>query len=259
MTLRTRASWLISMALIALCARAQTGSTSSPTAESTPQWEILRGIRDFGGLGVYARENAALPAAPANRVVFLGDSITEFWGRKSPFFPGEPYLNRGIAGHTTAQMLVRFRQDVIDLEPAVVIIQGGLADIAGFAGPSSLEEIEDNLRSMAELASFHHVSPILVGGPPAADYPGRTGPEPATQVVALNQWVAGYCASSHFVFLDYYSALAGSDGQMKEGVSDDGVHPNEKGYSILKPLTERAIAEALKRRADGASTSKAKS
>lgn len=258
MTFRILQSWFFWIALIAVGARAQTGPTSNPAAASLPQWEILRGIQDFGGLDAYAEENAALPAAPANRVIFLGDSITEFWGKESSFFPGEPYLNRGIAGQTTAQMLIRFRQDVIDLKPAAVIIQGGLADIAGFTGPSSLEEIENNLQSMAELASFHHISPILVGVPPAADYPGRTGLEPATQVVALNRWVAGYCASSHLAFLDYYSALVGSNRQMKEGVSDDGVHPNEKGYSILKPLTERAIADVLKQRANGASASKAK-
>jgi len=128
-----------------------------PAAGGMPQWQVLRSIEDFGGLRVYAAENAALPAAPANRVVFLGDSITQLWGEKASFFPGEPYLNRGIAGQTTAQMLIRFRQDVIDLRPAVVVIQGGLADIAGFAGPSSLVQIENNLRSMAELASFNHI------------------------------------------------------------------------------------------------------
>ena len=246
------------IALIAVGARAQTGSTSNPVDASTPQWKVLQSIRDFGGLNTYAEANAALPAAPANRVVFLGDSITEFWGKKSPFFPGQPYLNRGIAGQTTAQMLIRLRQDVIDLKPAVVIIQGGLADIAGFTGPSSLVEIENNLRSMAELASLNHIIPILVGEPPPADYPGRTGPEPVTQMVALNKWVARYCASSHFTFLDYYSALVGPDGQMREGVSDDGVHPNEKGYALMKPLAEKAIADALKQRAKGASASKAK-
>lgn len=256
MRLRIRPSWFFSLALIAVAARAQTGATANPAAASPPQWEILRGIQDFAGRGAYAKENAALPAAPANRVIFLGDSITECWGKESSFFPGDPYLNRGIAGQTTAQMLIRFRQDVIDLEPAAVIIQGGLADIAGFAGPSSLEEIENNLQSMAELASFHHIRPILVGIPPAADYPGRTGPEPATQVVALNRWIASYCASSHFVFLDDYAALVGSNGQMKVGVSDDGVHPNEKGYSILKPLAEKAIADALKQRANGVATSR---
>jgi lysophospholipase L1-like esterase len=257
MTHRIRQFRFFWIALVAVGASAQTGSISSPAA-GMPQWEILRSIKDFGGLSRYAEENAALPAAPANRVVFLGDSITEFWGTKSAFFPGEPYLNRGIAGQSTAQMLIRFRQDVIDLEPAVVIIQGGLADIAGFTGPSSLVEIENNLRSMAELASFHHISPILVGAPPPADYPGRTGPEPATQIVALNEWVARYCASSHFIFLDYYSALAGSNGKMKEGVSDDGVHPNEKGYAILQPLAEKAIADALKQQAGKAATPKAK-
>ena len=246
------------IALIAVDARAQTGPTSDPSDASMPQWKILQSIKDFGGLTAYAEENAALPAAPANRVVFLGDSITQFWGKKSPFFAGKPYLNRGIGGQTTAQMLIRFRQDVIDLKPAVVIIQGGLADIAGFTGPSSLAEIENNLRSMAELARFNNISPILVGGPPAADYPGRTGPEPATQIVALNKWLAGYCASSNFTFLDYHSALVGSNGQMKEGVSDDGVHPNEKGYAILKPLAEKAIADALKKRARGAPASVAK-
>jgi lysophospholipase L1-like esterase len=258
MTFRISRFLFFWIALIAVGARAQTGSTSNPADASIPQWKILQSIEDFGGLNAYAAENAALPAAPANRVIFLGDSITELWGKKSPFFPGEPYLNRGIAGQTTAQMLIRFRQDVIDLKPAVVILQGGLADIAGFTGPSSLVEIENNLRSMAELASFNNISPILVGAPPPADYPGRTGPAPVTQIVALNKWVARYCASSQFTFLDYYSALVGSNGQMKEGVSDDGVHPNEKGYSILKPLAEKAIADALKQRAMRASSSKVK-
>ena len=259
MTFRISQVLSLWIALIAVDARAQTGSTSNPAAASMPQWKILRSIKDFGGLDAYAEENAALPAAPANRVIFLGDSITEFWGKKSPFFPGESYLNRGIAGQTTAQMLIRFRQDVIDLKPAAVIIQGGLADIAGFTGPSSLVEIENNLRSMAELASFNNISPILVGAPPPADYPGRTGPEPAAQIVALNKRVARYCASSHFIYLDYHSALVGSNGQMKEGVSDDGVHPNEKGYAVLKPLAEKAIADALKQRVRRASTSIASS
>lgn len=258
MTLRISQFLFFAIAIIPVGARAQTGSTSNPAPASLPQWKILRSIQDFGGLNRYAAENAALPAAPSNRVIFLGDSITEFWGEKSPFFPSKSYLNRGIAGQTTAQMLIRFRQDVIDLKPAAVIIQGGLADIAGFTGPSTLVEIENNLRSMAELASFNHISPILVGEPPPADYPGRTGPKPVTQIVALNKWVARYCASSHFTFLDYYSALVGSNGQMKEGVSDDSVHPNEKGYAILKPLAEKAIADALKQRAMRAATSTAK-
>lgn len=258
MTRRLRHLLAVGMALVAASARAQTGSTSGPAQADVPQWKVLQSLRDFGGLGAYAKENAALPAAPANRVVFLGDSITELWGKKSPFFPGRPYLNRGVAGQTTAQMLIRFRQDVIDLRPAAVIIQGGLADIAGFAGPSSLVEIENNLRSMAELASFHHIRPILVGAPPPADYPGRTGPEPVTQIVALNEWVRRFCASSHFTYLDYYSALVGSTGQMKEGVSDDGVHPNEKGYALLEPLAEQAIADALRRRAASASPSSAR-
>lgn len=250
---RTHHLLLLGLSLVPLNARAQAGTAAEPADASMPQWQVLRSIRDFGGLAAYAAENAKLPAAPPNRVVFLGDSITENWGKRSPFFPRQPYLNRGISGQTTSQMLLRFRQDVIELKPAAVIIQGGLADIAGFTGPSSLAEIEGNLRSMAELASLHRIRPILVGAPPAADYPGRTGPEPAKQIVALNAWIARYCASSRFVFLDYHSALVGTNGLMKEGVSDDGVHPNEKGYALLKPLVEKAIAEALKRRASGVS------
>ncbi len=258
MSSRLRYSLLFGLALIAADAGAQTPPASNPAPEDPPQWKVLQSIRDFAGLGAYAKENAALPAAPPNRVVFLGDSITRYWGRNSPFFPGQPYLNRGVDGQTTAQMLIRFRQDVIDLKPAIVIIQGGLADIAGFAGPSSLAEIQNNLRSMADLARLHHITPILVAGPPPADYPGRTGPEPASQMVALNDWVARYCAASHLTFIDYHSALAGRDGKMKEGVSDDGVHPNEKGYAILKPLVEKAIADALKPPAAAASTPKEK-
>ncbi len=244
MTARTSRLLLLSLAFITAEARAQAGAPPAAAPQDPPQWQVLRSLRDFGGLHEYAAENARLPAAPPGRVVFLGDSITENWGKATPFFPGRPYLNRGVAGQTTAQLLIRFRQDVIDLRPAAVIIQGGLADIAGFTGPSSLAEIEGNLRSMAELARFHRIAPILVGAPPAADYPGRTGPEPAALIVELNKRVARACASAGWIFLDYHAALAGPDGQMKPGVSDDGVHPNEKGYAILKPLAERAIATA---------------
>lgn len=254
MTSRISSFLFFWMSLFAFGARAQTPSKSSSAAASTPQWQLLRGIRDFGGLHEYRAENAALPAAPANRVVFFGDSITRRWSAEPSFFPGKPYLNRGVDGQTTAQLLIRFRQDVLELQPAVVIIQGGLADIAGFTGPSTLAAIENNLRSMAELASFNHITPILVGEPPPADYPGRTGPTPVSQIVALNTWTQRYCASSHFIYLDYYSALVGSDGQMKKELSDDGVHPNEKGYAILRPLAEKAIADALKQRAKRAST-----
>jgi lysophospholipase L1-like esterase len=246
---RTSLLLLAGLALLPAAARAQAGPTASAAEGAPPQWQVLRSIRDFGGLQEYAAANAKLPAAPANRVVFLGDSITERWGQASPFFPGKPYLNRGIPGQTTAQLLIRFRQDVLDLRPAAVIIQGGLADIAGFTGPSSPAEIEGNLRSMAELARFHRIVPILVGAPPAADYPGRTGPEPATLIVELNRRLARACASAGWIFLDYHAPLAGPDGQMKPGVSDDGVHPNAKGYALLTPLAEQAIAAALKQRA----------
>jgi lysophospholipase L1-like esterase len=222
-------------------------SADHPSEKPLSQSEVLHDIRDFGGLSQYAAENAALPKVVPGRVVFLGDSITEFWTENGgKFFPGKPYLNRGIAAQSTAQMLIRFRQDVIDLKPTAVVIQGGLADVAGFTGPSSLEEIEDNFRSMAELARFNHIAVVLAVSPPAADYPGRKGVEPTLQLAQLNKWASRYCAMSDCTYLNYYAAMVGPDGQMKAGISKDGVHPNAAGYAIMEPLAERAIAEAMR-------------
>ena len=212
-----------------------------------PQWKILHDIRDFAGLSRYASEDAALPKSAPGRVVFLGDSITELWRQDGgAFFPGKSYLNRGIAGQTSAQMLVRFRQDVIDLRPSAVVIQGGLADIAGFTGPSSLEEIENNFRSMVELARFNHIAAVLAVSPPAADYPGRKGIEPTVELAQLNAWASRYCKPGLCTYLNYYAAMVGPDGQMKAGISKDGVHPNAAGYAIMEPLAERALGEAMR-------------
>ena len=235
--------------LIALAIGTTHGNAQSTGAAETslPQWQVLRDIRDFGGLSRYAAEDAALPKVVPGRVVFIGDSITEFWIKNGgKFFPGKPYVNRGIVSQTTAQMLMRFRQDVIDLKPTAVVIQGGLADIAGFTGPSSLEQIEDNFRSMADLAHFNHIAVILAISPPAADYPGRKGVEPTVQLAQLNEWASRYCAVSECTHLNYYEAMVGPDGQMKVGISKDGVHPNAAGYAIMEPLAERAIAIATR-------------
>jgi len=207
-----------------------------------------RSVLDFGQLARFAADNAKLPAEAKGRVVFFGDSITIGWSSgQQPFFPGKPYVNRGISGQTTPQMLIRFRQDVIDLHPQAVIILAGTNDIAGNTGPSTLEMIEDNLRSMAELGKVNHIQVILASVLPAADYPWKKGLEPAPKIKALNAWIKNYCAANQLVYLDYYTAMADPDGGMKPGISKDGVHPNAAGYAIMAPLAEQAIVRALKR------------
>ena len=179
-------------------------------------------------------------------MVFFGDSITDAWvSNGGTFFPGKPYVNRGISGQTTPQMLVRFRQDVIDLHPEAVVILAGTNDIAGNTGPSTLEMIEDNLRSMSELAQANGIHVILASVLPAADYPWRKGLEPASKIKALNQWMANYCAEKKIIYLDYYSLMADEAGGMKPGISKDGVHPNAAGYAIMEPLAQKAIDKAL--------------
>ena len=220
----------------------------SPSPQQVQLDKLQARFNDFAQLARYAADNAAIgdPAPGTQRVVFYGDSLTDNWGRKfGKFFPGKPYVNRGISGQTTPQMLVRFRQDVIDLHPAAVIILAGTNDIAGNTGPSTLEMIEDNLTSMAELAHANGIHVILASVLPAADYPWRKGLEPAPKIKALNQWIADYCAQKKFAYLDYYTAMAGPDGGMKPGISIDGVHPNAAGYAIMEPLAEKAIEKTL--------------
>jgi lysophospholipase L1-like esterase len=179
----------------------------------------------------------------------MGDSITEGWARFfDAEFPGKPYINRGISGQTTPQMLVRFRQDVIALQPAAVVILAGTNDIAGNTGPSTLEMIEDNLVSMVELAKANHIRVVLSSVLPVFDYPWKPGLEPAPKIVALNSWLRRYAAAHDVVYLDYHTAMADARSGMRDGISTDGVHPNEAGYRIMAPLVERAIGEALRRR-----------
>lgn len=195
-------------------------------------------------------EDLALLPVPRDRVVFFGDSITDGWGRKpdTEFFPGKPYVNRGISGQTTAQMLLRFRQDVIDLHPAVVVLLAGTNDIAGNFGPSSIKMAADNIQSMAELARAHGIRFVICSVPPSSRFGWRPEVRPAESIRRMNAWLKDYAAKNNFVYVDYYTALANSEGGLDAKYAKDGVHPTPEAYAIMAPLAEKGIAEALKKR-----------
>ena len=206
--------------------------------------------QDWANLGRFSEENAKLPAPSKNekRVVFMGNSITEGWGNLYPaFFKDKPYINRGISGQTTPQMLIRFRPDVINLKPAVVVVLAGANDIAGNTGPSTLEMIADNIYSMAELAKANGIKVVLSSVLPAYDFPWRPGMEPAPKIAALNKMIKAYAMQHGCVYLDYYSAMVDERQGLKAELTYDGVHPNEAGYKVMSPLAEKAIAEALQK------------
>jgi lysophospholipase L1-like esterase len=215
---------------------------------------------DFGGLYRYAAANAALAAPKPGeaRVVFFGDSITDNWSKPDygGFFPGKPYVNRGIGGQTTAQMLLRFRADVIELQPKVVVILAGTNDIAGNAGPVTVDQVQDNLASMAELARSHGIKVVLASLLPVSDDKKdangmaltRTRQRPTATIQALNRWLAEYAAKNAHAFLDYFPATADANGLLRPELNDDGLHPNARGYAVMAPLAEKAIARATKAR-----------
>jgi lysophospholipase L1-like esterase len=204
-------------------------------------------LLDWGGLTRYGSENSELRLKPGeDRVVFLGDEITENWGEgKAKFFPGKPYLNRGITRQTTAQMLVRFRQDVIDLKPKVVIIQAGTNDIASVMGPSTEGTMAEHFMSMVELAHLHGIQVVLASVSPVCDcFRKMTARRPPGKIIGLNGWIKEYATQSGSVYLDYYSVLA--EGRaMKRELTVDGLLPNDAGYEKMAPLAEKAIGEAL--------------
>jgi lysophospholipase L1-like esterase len=209
--------------------------------------------KDWSGLIRYGSDNSELPppAKGENRVVFLGDQITDYWGRgNSHFFPGKSWLNRGIAGQTTDQMLIRFRQDVISLRPTVVVILGGLNDIAGLHGPASEETIMDNLISMAELAQVNGIRVILASVTPVCDCftKGAARQRWQERILEVNELIQKYCDRTGAVYLDYYSAMAKEDNLKKE-LTSDGVLPNDAGYRLMAPLAEQAIGKAIKTKA----------
>jgi len=200
-------------------------------------------LKDWPNLTRFRSANATLNSPV--EVVFMGDSITELWSRQlDQFFPGKPYVNRGIGGQTTPQMLLRFQQDVVDLNPKVVVINGGTNDIAGNTGPSTLKMVEDNLKSMTEIAQANGFHVVLASVTPAYDYPWRKGLEPAEKVVELNNWMKGFCLKVGCVYADYFTPMADEKHGMKEGLSVDGIHPTPEGYRIMSPIAEKAIEDA---------------
>jgi len=223
--------------------------------ERLNQWRLSRLpilMDDFGELARYRDANAALqpPAPNENRVVFYGDSITDIW-KLDESFPGKPYINRGISGQTTPQLLIRLRPDVIELHPKVVVVLAGTNDIAGNTGPESLEQIEGNYASLAELARAHDIKVIYSSVLPVHEYTERAGDmftqRPPEKILALNQWLRNYCASASHgcLYLDYFSAMVDDKGFMKKDLADDGLHPNAAGYKIMAPLAEAAIEKAV--------------
>jgi len=230
---------------VALAVLAACGAAATPLAG---QGDRLRD--DWASLARYRDANAQLgpPRAGERRVVFYGNSITDGWARYfGTMFPNQPYVGRGVGGQTTPQMLVRFRQDVIALEPAVVVILAGTNDIAGNTGPATQAMIADNLISMVELAHANGIRVVLSSVLPAYDYRWRPGLEPAGTIVALNAWMRDYAATHDVVYLDYHSAMADERQGLRAELTEDGVHPNEAGYRVMAPLAERAITEALRR------------
>ena len=252
---RSIAQLLLSSALLGFAALAQQPPPSIPST-GFPGLDQYRASRiaiytdDFGELKRYRDADAALapPAVGENRVVFVGDSITDYW-KLADYFPGKPYINRGVDGQTTPAMLLRLRQDVIDLHPKVLVVLAGTNDIAGVTGPARNEEIEANYASMAELARVHHIRMVFASLLPAHNYTQRAKESfalrPRARILALNAWLKDYCAKNGLVYLDYFSALIDDQGMLRRDLSDDGLHPNAAGYKIMAPLADKAIANAL--------------
>jgi lysophospholipase L1-like esterase len=203
-------------------------------------------MNDFGELARYRDENARLPSpAPGEkRVVFFGDSITDIWPL-AEYFPGKPYINRGISGQTTAQMLVRFRQDVIALQPKAVVILAGTNDIAGNTGPTRIEDIEANFTSLAELAKANRIAIVFSSVLPVHNYTPEShdlfAQRPPEKIAELNRWLKTYCAAQGCIYLDYFSAMVDRSGLLRKELANDGLHPNQAGYKLMAPLAEGAI------------------
>lgn len=263
-------SYCVIVAMLALCPRtfAQTAHAASTNNQKTAEppsavdqmtpyqkSQLDRILNDWAFLAKYRDADRELtpPASGQARVVFMGDSITEGWGQKATslapveFFAGKPYLNRGISGQTTPQMLVRFRQDVINLKPKVVVLLAGTNDIAENTGKTTLEDISNNIASMSDLARTNGIRVVLCSVLPASDFHWHPGLMPAPKIKALNEWIKEYAAKNGFVYVDYYSSMANSEGGLKPELSPDGVHPNQAGYAIMAPLAEAGIQEALKK------------
>lgn len=247
----------VTAALIALCmaVTAMAGNLSrvvltAPAWQTGPYWTKVdqQLLVDFGNLARYHAADLKLGPPPpgTDRVVFVGDSITEGW-KLEKSFPGRPYINRGISGQTTPQILVRFRQDVIDLHPQVAVILAGTNDLAGNTGPETLTQIEGNLESMAQLARANGIRVVLCSLLPTVHYWWHPQvPNPARRIAALNRWLQAYAAREHYVYVNYYAAMKDASGALKHDLSPDGVHPSPAGYAVMAPLAQAGIDEALK-------------
>ena len=207
--------------------------------------------QDWANIKKYEKANSKVspPAKGEKRVVWMGDSITDFWiNNDSSFFSGKPYFDRGISGQTTGQMLVRFREDVINLQPGVVVILAGINDIAENNGPSKLEDVFGNIVSMAELAKANHIKVVLSSILPAFSFPWRPSINPVPKVKALNEMIKDYADKNKIVYLDYFITMADSTSGLPANLSKDGVHPNLEGYKVMEPWAEKAIEAAMKRK-----------
>ena len=244
--------WWVALAAAGVLA----AQTAAPVTVEQLEGEIAAYVRlltDWGGLVHYGSENAELRPT-AGRVIFIGDEITEDWGEgKAAFFPGKPYLNRGIAKQTTPQLLVRFRQDVIDLKPAVVVIQAGSNDLGGNTGPATTGTIADNIMTMTELAKLHGIAVVLASLTPVCDcIPGSPRRDlalrrPFGKIMGVNEWLEDYAAKSGAIYLNYHAALAQGRAIKKE-LTVDGLRLNDAAYALMAPLAERAIAQAVARK-----------
>jgi lysophospholipase L1-like esterase len=225
--------------------------------DATQVTKMKAKLADWADLSRYRSADEALgePKAGEQRVVFLGASITDFWGRRyGEFFPGKPYVNRGISGQTTPQLLERFQQDVVHLHPSVVLIcDAGANNIAGNSGPATLAMFQDDIASMVAIARANHIRVVLASLLPASWFPWKPEMRPAAEIREWNDWLRQYAAEQHLVYLDYYTALVDDKGGMRQELAfDKAVHPNDAGYAIMQPLAEKAIAEALTKPATSA-------
>lgn len=244
----------LSWPLVALFTMLGTAAFAQNTAEADAKQkqkneELMK--QDWACLKCFADDNAKVeaPKSGEQRVVFMGNSITIGWKNLNPeYFAGKPYINRGVSGQTTPQMLIRFRPDVIDLHPKVVVILAGTNDIAGNTGYTPIPTIFGNIVSMAELAKANGIKVVLSSVLPVFDYPWRKGLDPVSKIADLNQRIKDYAAKNGCVYLDYYTAMADEQKGLKAALTSDGVHPNKDGYLIMGPLAEKAIATALKKK-----------
>ncbi len=202
--------------------------------------------QDWPNLNKYAEDNSKISNKEVGRVVFMGNSITEGWGNADPdFFNGKPYVNRGIGGQTTPQMLIRFRQDVVDLDPEAVVILAGTNDIAGNTGPSTLKMIADNIFSMAEIAQANGIKVVISSVLPVYDYPWKPGLEPAQKIIALNQMLSDYAISNGHFYLDYHSTMKDERNGLPKKYASDEVHPTKEGYQVMGQMVEALLSSIL--------------